>query len=216
MSRLFVFMMATITKLAVQKKDKERISVFLDGEFAFGLTAVAAAGLHTGQQLTEADIAALQDKEQLEKAKRSAIDLISRRPRSSGEIALYLQRKDVPEAVVDQVVARLTELHLLDDAQFAAYWIEQREAFKPRSRLALGQELRQKGIGRDVIDAALEDFDEYAAAHKAADIAARRWTHLDEETFRTKLGRFLQRRGFSYEVVRETVESTWQEMDEAA
>lgn len=209
-------MMATITKLAVQKKDKKRISVYLDGEFAFGLTAVAAAGLHTGQQLTEADIAALQDREQLEKAKRDAIDLISRRPRSSSEIAQYLRRKDVPEAVVDQVIARLTELQLLDDAQFAAYWIEQREAFKPRSRLALSQELRQKGIGREGIDAALENFDESAAALRAAEIQARRWPHLDEETFRAKLGRFLQRRGFSYEVVRETVESTWQEMDDTA
>jgi len=213
-SRLFVLMMATITKLETQKRDKERVSVYMDGEFAFGLTAVAAAGLRTGQELGEADIAALQNKEQLEKAKRSALDLINRRPRSTEEIAQHLRRKEMPEAVVEQVIARLTEVELLNDAAFAAYWIEQREAFKPRSRLALGQELRQKGISRSIIDGALQNFDESAAAEQAARKQAGRWSHLTEQEFRDKLGSYLQRRGFSYEVVREAIEITWREVGE--
>ncbi len=207
-------MMATITKLETQKRDKERVSVYMDGEFAFGLTAVAAAGLRTGQELSEADIAALQNKEQLEKAKRSALDLINRRPRSTEEIAQHLRRKEMPEAVVEQVIARLTEVELLNDAAFAAYWIEQREAFKPRSRLALGQELRQKGISRSIIDGALQNFDESAAAEQAARKQAGRWSHLTEQEFRDKLGSYLQRRGFSYEVVREAIEITWREVGE--
>jgi regulatory protein len=207
--------MATITKLTVQKKDKERISVYLDGEFAFGLTAAAGAGLRTGQELTEADIAALQDKEQYEKAKRGAIDLISRRPRSTTEIAQNLRRKEVPEVVIERVIVRLTELELLNDATFAAFWVEQREAFKPRSRLALGQELRQKGISRELIDEALQDFDETAAAQQAALKQARQWSHLPEQEFRNKLGAYLQRRGFSYDAVREVIEMTWQEVGEA-
>jgi len=207
-------MMATITKLETQKRDKERVSVYMDGEFAFGLTAVAAAGLRTGQELGEADIAALQNKEQLEKAKRSALDLINRRPRSTEEIAQHLRRKEMPEAVVEQVIARLTEVELLNDAAFAAYWIEQREAFKPRSRLALGQELRQKGISRSIIDGALQNFDESAAAEQAARKQAGRWSHLTEQEFRDKLGSYLQRRGFSYEVVREAIEITWREVGE--
>ena len=86
----------------------------------------------------------------------------------------HLQRKAFDEETIEQVLAYLNGLELLDDVAFAQYWVEQRETFRPRSRYALGQELRQKGISREIVAAALEEVDETAAARRAAEKQANR------------------------------------------
>ena len=210
---LFVYM-AIITDLVTQKRDKDRVSVFLDGEFAFGLPASVAAGLRTGQELAPEDIEDLKSKEQTEKAKQNAIKFVSFRPRSVYELQTHLNRKSYEEDVIDQVVDYLTTLGLLDDVAFANYWVEQRETFRPRSRFALSQELRQKGISREVIDSVLEDVDELAAARRVVEKSSGRWTELPEQVYKEKMAGILQRRGFSYEIVREALEESRQDQEE--
>jgi regulatory protein len=207
--------MKIITDLVIQKRDKDRVSIFLDGEFAFGLAVSVAAGLKVGQQLSPMDIEDLQRKEQTEQAKKNAIRFVSYRPRSVYEVQTHLQKKNFEEETIDFVVEYLTKLDLLDDVAFARYWVEQRETFRPRSRFALGQELRQKGINRGIIEDVLEDVDETAAARRAVEKKAPRWAGLPEDAFKEKMAGFLQRRGFSYEVIRETLEESWQDQEEA-
>ena len=213
MSWLFAFM-ATITDLVTQKRDKERVNLFLDGEFAFGLAFSVAAGLKIGQQLTAEEIDHLESQEQIERAKKNALRYVSVRPRSVYELQTHLQRKSFEDDVINAVVEYLTGLELLDDTAFANYWIDQRETFRPRSRFALGQELRQKGIDRKVIDAVLEDVDELAAARRVVDKRADRWANLPEDAYLEKMAGFLQRRGFSYEIIREVLQDTWQDQEE--
>ncbi len=209
MSRLF-FIMATITAIKNQKRNIDRLNVFLDGEFAFGLAATAAVGLRIGQILSPDEITALQHKDDIEKARKSAVQLIGRRPRSTAEIERSLQKKEFDDRVIEQVIDRLTAVELLNDTEFAGYWVEQRETFRPRSKLALRQELQQKGVSRTVIDTALNEVDEDSAAQRVGEKQAVRWANLSEEEFRVKLGRFLQRRGFPYDVIKSTINNIWQ------
>jgi len=201
--------MATITALTAQKRNKDRINVFLDGTFAFGLAAAVATQLKIGQSLTPELITSLQQEDSVEKAKEKALNLITYRPRSVAEVERKLREKGFDEPVITRVVERLQAVDLLDDVAFARYWVEQRETFRPRSRLALQQELRQKGVTRQVIDAALSDLDETAAARRAAQKQLYRWSNLEKYEFKQKLGGFLQRRGFRYEIVREITEELW-------
>ena len=99
---------------------------------------------------------------------------------------------------------------MLDDEAFARYWVEQREAFKPRSHLALRQELQKKGVNRAIIEAVLDEVDQTAAAQRAAIKQVHRYTHLTEIEFRNKLGGFLQRRGFPYEIIRQVIDELWE------
>jgi len=206
--------MATITALTAQKRNKERVNIFLDGAFAFGLSAVAAMNLRQGQELSGAEIAALKELDEAEKAKKISLGLISRRPRSAAEVERHLRKKQYDDLIIEKVIDRLTSVDLLNDADFAGYWVEQRETFKPRSRLALRQELMQKGVSRTIIDAAVNEVDERAAARHAAAKQSRRWTHLPEDEYRAKLGRYLQRLGFPYDIIRETTNSSWQTINE--
>lgn len=201
-----------ITALKRQKKNEERVSVYLDGEFAFGLPIDAAVALRTGQTLSEAEIAALQDKDRFARLRDQATRYLSYRPRSIAEVRRHLLRKGHEEALVERVIAYLSERALLDDVAFARYWVEQRETFKPRSRMALRRELYARGVDAAAIDAAIGDVDEVAAARSAAEKYAWKWQGLDFHTLRARLGGYLQRRGFGYDVIKLIVEETWAEI----
>lgn len=188
--------------------------MYLDGTFAFGLAAITAVSLRVGQTLTQDQIDHLKGSDLEEKAKEVALRFIEYRPRSTAETRQHLLKKEYPEDVVERVIERLATVELLNDAAFARYWVEQRQTFKPRSQLAIQQELRQKGLDRQTIDAALETVDESAAAAKAAEAKARRWQNLPQEEFFKKVGSFLQRRGFSYEIVKEVTNSLWEEVND--
>ena len=202
-------MMKTITAITAQKRNPNRVNLYLDGEFALGLDAHVAAQLKVGQTITTAELDQLADEETYARAKQSVLGLISRRPRSVREIEQYLRRKAYSEAVQERVCHDLQAVGLLDDEAFARYWVEQRETFKPRSHRALRQELMQKGISRQIITTVLATVDELAAARRAAQKRVHRWGHLPEDDFRAKLGGYLQRRGFHYDIIRQITEELW-------
>jgi regulatory protein len=202
--------MAVITALTAQKRNPNRLNVFLDGTFAFGLELAVASTLQVGQTLSPEMITSLQEQDSVSQARARAVNLISRRPRSVAEVEQNLRQKGFAPAVIEQAVARLQDGGLLDDEAFARYWVEQRDTFKPRSQLALRQELQQKGVNREMIEAALAEVDQTAAAQRVAAKQARRYTHLTEDEFRNKLGAFLQRRGFQYEIIRQVIDELWE------
>ncbi|MBN1122982.1 MAG: RecX family transcriptional regulator [Anaerolineae bacterium] len=202
-----------ITALVVQKRNKERVNVYLDGEFAFGLALIEAIKLQKGQQLDNADIERLKALDEIEVAHEHALNYLSYRPRSVEEVRRNLRqsKKKFSETTVETVIERLERSGLLDEAAFARYWVENRSQFKPRSARALRYELRQKGVSDPAIQAAMEDLDEETEAYRAAQSRMHRYAQADEETFRKRLGDFLSRRGFSYSIVRTVLDQLWEE-----
>ena len=196
---------SVVTALEVQKRDKERVNVFIDGEFAFGLNLLDAARLRKGQVLSEAEIVALRDMDAVVQAVNTAAHFLSYRPRSTQEIRRNLKEKETPEAVIDAAIEKMAGMGYLDDAAFARYWVDNRSQFKPLSHRALRQELRQKGLADAVIDEALGEQSEPDLAYKAAESQLRKLRNRTVKEFKTKINAFLQRRGFSYSTTQDVV-----------
>ena len=206
-----------ITALKVQKKNPNRVNVFLDGEFAFGVSRIVAAWLKPGQVITEQKILALQQDDAREVAFQNALVVISYRPRSVHEVQKKLKEKGFDETVIGLVVERLKEGGLLEDKEFAQAWIENRTVFRPRSQKLMALELRQKGVPDEVVQEALvESVDDETLAYQAAIQYARRLKKLEWLEFRKKLSAYLARRGFSFEVVGPLVCQVWQESQDEA
>jgi len=201
----------TVTALKAQKNNPQRINVFLDGQFAFGLSRLVAAWLQVGQTLTEERLAQLLQEDRLESLYQRALRYLSFRPRSEKEMRLYLLRHEQDERVRELVLERLKANGWLDDQHFAAQWVENRVAFRPRGKKALALELKQRGIQATDIDQAVQELDEEELAYQAAQKVLGRYKNLDQNTFRRKLYDLLVRRGFSYEVVLPTIHRCWQE-----
>jgi regulatory protein len=204
----------TVTALEVQKRNKERVNVYLDGEFAFGLNLLEASQLHKGQQLTESQIAALTSQDTVQKAYERALRFLGTRPRSIAEVRRNLTKKEIPPAMIDAVIERLEAHAYVDDVAFAQYWINNRQQFRPRGSRALRFELREKGIDSKIIDEALAELDASEAAYQAAKDKARHLSKLEPREFREKLGAFLARRGFDYGTVREVTDRLLKEQSE--
>lgn len=202
----------TITALTAQKKNPQRINVFLDGEFAFGLQRIVAAWLIVGQTLSEEKINQLRSDDQSEIAYQKAINLLSYRMHSETEIFQKLKKQDIADEYIAQAIERLQRSGLLNDKQFATAWVENRKEMRPRGRRALAFELRQRGISTETIQTALEEVDEEEMAYLAASKKLQRFTPLEWDDFRLKLTRFLAQRGFNYETSRNVVARLWKEI----
>lgn len=195
-------MAGTITKLEVQQRSKERVSVYLDDEFAFGVDIMVAAGLRRGQFLDDAEIARLQADDDNHRAYLSAVRLLGIRPRSRQELERRLREKQYEPEVIAAAIERLQREGLVDDAEFARYWSENRTVFRPRSARALRYELRQKGISNDDMEEALKAVDDDEAAWAAIQSKIDAWQRLPVEEYQQRVLTFLARRGFSYPTAR--------------
>ncbi len=207
-------MSGRITRLEPQARHANRFNLYVDDKFALGLSALVAARLRVGQTLSDAELTALEREEAYEIAHEMALRFLEPRPRSSAELKQQLRKKQVASDVIDQVIARLIDAGLLDDEAFAKYWVENRENFRPRAGRALRFELKRKGLSDAAIKEAIGPIDESESAYRAGAPRAARWRSLEQREFMEKLGAFLIRRGFSYQVAKDASTRLWDETRE--
>lgn len=203
-----------ITALRLGRGGK-RVNIYLNGAWAFSLAKVLAAGLRRGQHLGPHEMARLEADDAVEQGVERCLSLLARRPRARRELDDYLRRRGLEAAVREAALARLVERGLVDDAGFARTWVENRSAFRPRSRRALAAELWRKGVSVESAAQALAEVDDESAARSAARGYARRMSGLERKEFFQRLLGYLGRRGFTYNVARPVVEEVWGEQNAA-
>jgi regulatory protein len=205
--------MSKITRLTAGKSREKRVNVHLDGKYAFSLLAevVLKEGLRVGQELSDEQIEDLTGVDRYQRCLNAAIRFLGYRPRSEAEIKQRLQKHGFDGDLTDKALARLKEQGLVDDTAFARFWIDNRESFSPRSRRLTKLELQRKGLGNDIIEQVVGEVDDNDSAYRAALSKARRLSPSDYQVFRRRLGEHLGRRGFGYDVIKDTVERVWKE-----
>ena len=198
-----------ITRLEPQRRSKRRVSVFLDGAYSFSLDekTVSRLGLAPGTELTEADVERIVRDEQLSRAKEYAALLLSYRARTEKEMSERLARKGFTPDLVEAAMARLRELRLLDDEQYARDFTRDRVTIGRKGRWNVRAELVKRGIERGTIEAALDDApDELAVARDLAAKYRGRHARLEPDVLRRRLYAMLARRGFTPDVIRQALD----------
>ncbi len=198
-----------ITRLETQKRDEDRISVYLDDAFAFGLEkeVIIRNNLHEGDQITEDEIDEILLVEERTKAKEKALYLLGYRARSIQELKKKLSDKGFSERTIQRVIADFERVGLLDDKQFAASYVRSRMLQRPMGKRLLKQELRYKGITEEISDAVLaEEYGEQSEVEVAKELIRKRLKKplADDAASRKekkKLYDFLVRRGFDWELI---------------
>ncbi|HEX4714461.1 MAG TPA: RecX family transcriptional regulator [Ktedonobacteraceae bacterium] len=208
-----------ITSLEQQAHNPARVNLYIDGTFAFGISAelMLKLDLRIDQELTAADLEGLKDAEARQQAVERAINYLSFRPRSQAEVRRYLRKKETPPEIIEAVLERLSSQDYVNDRAFASFWVENREQFNPRGAQMVRNELRMKGVEREIVDEMVSSEHDEELAMRAARKKALlllQTPEMDYTKFRSRLGGFLQRRGFSYTVVSHIVRTLWQEAKE--
>lgn len=197
-----------ITTLETQKNNPDRINVFLDGEFAFGISRFVGAWLSVGQKIDEAKIKTFLAADEKERALQTALRFIGYRQRTEAEVINKLEKLKFTSEVIDATMNELREKKYVDDKEFAVQWIEVRGESKPRGKNLFLFELRKKGIPADVIEAAIENIpDETEMALKLGKKYLKRFSSLTDIDFRKKITGILSRRAFPYSIVKESIDT---------
>ncbi|MBA3337319.1 MAG: regulatory protein RecX [Chloroflexia bacterium] len=198
-----------VTAITPQRRTPDRLNIFLDGAYAFSLSTalVADEGLAPQQELSAAGVAALLAADTFSKATDAAIRLLAVRPRSERELRDRLRRKEYTPDAIAAALEKVRGWGYLDDIEFARFWVAQREAHRPRGQRLLRYELAQKGVDGDVIIATIAEaeIDETAAALALARARLHTYRGLDPVVVRRRLGAFLARRGYGYDVIGPTL-----------
>lgn len=141
----------------------------------------------------------------LTRAKNAAYRLLAYRPRSRKELEEKLREKEFPEDTIETVIDRCTRLGYLDDRKFAVQWAASRARLRGRGRRRIEQELRNKGISRDIIhevmDEVFEGSSEADIARREAEKKLKTLARFEPEVRRRRLAGFLERKGFSSEII---------------
>ena len=208
--------MGTITDILEQKRRKDRVSIFIDDRYALSMSRLSliSAGLGVGQAVSEKQLSELDAEDTLEEAMNTALRFLEHRPRSEREVRTRLLKRRLSDEVIDATVSRLLGRGLVHDGEFARFWVENRTAFRPRSRRMLEQELRQKGVDSEVSTELLEELDDGEEAYRAGLKKSRSLVKSDQQAFHKKMLTFLRGRGFSYATASETTNRIWQELDQ--
>ncbi len=208
--------MPQITKLERQKHNQNRISVFVDGQYAFSISDELAVlyRLAPEVQLENALLAQMMQEDEYKRALSAAFAHMSHSEKSEKQMRNFLEKKEFSPAAIEQAVIRLQELGYLDDAALAENFIA---GSKTLGRRAIEYKLREKGLARETIQEALEALDEdtqLAAAKALVAKQAQKYAGLEEKIRRRKLSEFLARRGFDWDTITEALGETTEDWEE--
>lgn len=216
--------MPVITSVEPQKKNPRRFNVFLDGEFGFGADAdtIVNFRLLKGKQIPSVDIEKIIFETEVGKLMEKMYRLFTIRMRSEKEIRDYFKlknyqakikdREPVGDLLIDLVIERLKQKELVNDKVFAKSWLQARQKSQKKGLQLIKSELFNKGIDRETVEEVMAESktqgeDEYSLARQSLDKKSRIWRNLAGAELRKKGLEFLVRRGFSYEVAKDTVDN---------
>lgn len=196
--------MPTVTSIK-QQKNKKRLNIFLDYKYAFSvdLETFLKNGLKEGKEYNQEDVDALIKQSEFKKNLDKVLKFAMTRPRSEKEINDYFKRKKIPEVLQKDLFNQLNRFNLLNDLEFASWWINQRISSNRKSKKEIEFELLQKGIKRDTIVEVFSkiNFNEYELAKKIMEKKISRWIGLDQKQRDFKLSRYLASKGFDWNVI---------------
>jgi regulatory protein len=203
--------MSMITALEPQQRRAGRTNVYVDGRFLIGVSdeVVLRMKLRVGEPIDGDRLREVAAAEDLHRATDVALRYLETRPRTQKEIETRLARDGYGEDVAEKVVEKLIALGLIDDAQFAAQWIEAKTRLtgsRPAGKRRLTSDLYRKGVDKDTIEEAVASVDEDAeiALARAALRGRLKTLPTDPEALfaeKRRLASFLARRGFGWDTV---------------
>lgn len=193
-----------ITKITSQKNNN-RVNVHIDGKFAFGLMKEIQLrhNLAEDMKISQDFINKILLEEERAKAKEVSLKFLSYRQRSEKEIVNKLVKEGFKEDIVENTLNYLKKYNLINDLEFAKSFVRDKINLNKYGPQRIKYDLYKKGIAQDIIDQVLvEDRDqEYERALELGKKRIKSYKNDSRQAQYRKLAGYLQRRGFSYEVV---------------
>lgn len=197
-----------ITSIEVQAKDERRRSVYIDGEFAFGLSDVDVLfyKLKEYDEISQEKYDEIMNNVIMTKARESAVRFLGYRARSKKEIREKLREKEYSDDVIEKTIEFLEKYNYVNDKQFAIKYMNDKIKLKGNGVNKIKYELRQKGIDDEILDEVFVDtYDD--ELEKAIKLLEKKVKCIDELDYKAKqkLSTYLNGRGYSYDIIKASI-----------
>lgn len=202
--------MSKITKIEQCKRNKERVNIYIDEEFAFAIymELVYRFNLKVNEEVNKEKLIEIAKVENLSKCKDSALKTIERSYKTEKEIRDKLLNKEFDEETVEKTINFLKEYTFIDDLKFTKMYVKDRIRTQGRNKIKYA--LIQKGVNKYLVDEVLEELDRNDEEDRALLICEKKYLSIckreeDDFKIKNKLIRYMLGRGYEYEVARNVV-----------
>ncbi|MBW6410063.1 recombination regulator RecX [Clostridium weizhouense] len=202
--------MAKITKLEFQKRNKERVNVFLDDEYAFSISAelIYKEGIKLKDEVDFEKLKILAYKDQLMKCRETAIRIIEKSHKTEKQVREKLILKGYEEEAIEKAIDFLKQYNYLNDEYYTQLFVK--EKLKSQGSNKIKYSLIQKGISKEIIEEELNNVNIENEKSIAINLAQRKIVTIkksenDKYKISNKLYRFLLSKGYGYDIVNEVV-----------
>lgn len=199
--------MAKITKIEIQKRNKERVNIYIDDEYAFStfIDIVYKEGLSKGQEVNKEKYDDIIKKENKQKCKNTALRIIERAYKTEKEMRKRLSEKGYEKEEIDEAVNFLKEYKFIDDDSYVKLYIK--EKIKSYGSQKIKYSLINKGISKEVIEEELNNIESEEMKQTALCLAEKKYKNLsksenDKFKLYNKICRYLISRGYEYDMVK--------------
>ena len=194
-----------ITGLRQIKNNRFELTLETGEQFKVTLNDVADFSLYTGRELTENELDALRDAAALSRCKERAMRIVAVRAMSERELCDRLVEKGETEPNAAATVAWLIDLHILNDADYAAMLVRHYAA-KGYGARRIRDELYRRKVPKELWDAALDELPEQGGTIDKLLRSRIRGADPDDRTALKKASDALLRRGFGWDEIKEAIE----------
>lgn len=198
--------MNTITKIEVQKRNKNRVNIYVDHEYAFSLDSelVYKEGLKTNESINIKKVEEIAKKDNYLKCKSTALRIVEKTYKSEKELKDKLLLKGYDKDSIEKSIEFLKEYGFINDVSFTKLYIKDKNRTQGKSKIKY--DLIKKGISEEVIESSISEIDEEVERENAYNIAIKKYNVIakredDKYKLSQKLFRFLLSKGYNYDTV---------------
>lgn len=202
--------MSKITKIEIQKRNKERVNLFLDGEYAFSISAelVYKEHLKVNDEIDYKEIKDLAEKESFSRCKESGLRIIEKNYKTEKEVRDKLKQKGYEENAIEYSIKFLKEYNFINDNYYAKAFISDKLSTMGSQKIKYN--LIQKGISKEIIEEELVNINKENEKSTALDMAKKkveiiRKKETDNYKISGKLYRYLISKGYEMSIVSDIV-----------
>ncbi|ERI90158.1 regulatory protein RecX [Clostridiales bacterium oral taxon 876 str. F0540] len=192
-----------ITKIETQKKNIDRVNIYINHEYAFSCSAelIYIHKLKVNEKVDLDDLKEVIDQDNFMKCKNAALKIVERGYKTEKQVYDKLIQKEYEEAYVEKVIEFLKNYNLINDREYAKLYIN--DKIKLQGRNKIKYDLIKKGIEEHIIEDMLENSDKHISESAALSIAEKKYRSLsrsenDQKKIYKKLGEFMLRKGYSW------------------
>ena len=202
--------MGKITKIEVQKRNKDRVNVYIDNDYAFSAYSelVYKENLRVNSEVNEDKLLRIAEKENLSKCKETALRIIERSYKTESEMINKLAEKGYDSKSIEIVISFLKEYNFINDKSYNKMYIKDRISNQGKQKIKYS--LIRKGISAEIIDEFINDIEFDNEKAVAIEMAKKKYkliskTEKDKFKLWNKLCRYLVGRGYNYSISKEVV-----------